>query len=60
MFTKENLISVEKMAYKEGLSQDEKDMKTTLFSMAEMVKVLYEYYLERKRLVQEKSLKNDK
>jgi hypothetical protein len=31
-----------------------------LFSMAEMVKVLYEDYLERKRSVQEKSSKNDK
>jgi hypothetical protein len=54
------LISVEKMASKEGLSQDEKDMRKTLFSMSEMVKVLYEDYLERKRSVQEKSSKNNK
>jgi hypothetical protein len=59
MFTKETLISVEKMAYKEGLSQHEKDMRKTLFAMSEMVKVLCEDYLERKRLVQEKYSKND-
>jgi hypothetical protein len=39
-------ISKEKMASKEGLYQDEKDMRKTLFAMAEMVKVLYEEYLE--------------
>jgi hypothetical protein len=60
MFTREKLILVEKMASKEGLSQDEKDMRKTLFAMVEMVKVLYEDYLERKRLVQEKASKNNK
>jgi hypothetical protein len=60
MFTKENFISVEKMASKEGLSQDEKDMRKTLFATAEMVKVFYEDYLERNISVQEKSSKNDK
>jgi hypothetical protein len=60
MFTREKHISVEKMASKEGLSQDEKDMRKTLFSMSEMVKVLYEDYLERKRSVQEKASKNNK
>ena len=48
------------MASKEGLSQDEKDMRKTLFSMSEMLKVLYEDYLERKRLVQETTSKNNK
>ena len=60
MFTRENLISVEKMASKEGLSQDEKDFRNTLFAMAEMVNVLYEDYLEKKRLIQGKYSKNDK
>jgi hypothetical protein len=46
MFTKEKDISREKMESKDGLSQDEKDMRKTLFSMSEMVKVLYEDYLE--------------
>jgi hypothetical protein len=60
MFTREKLISVEIMASKGGLYQDEKEMIKTLFVMAEMVKVLYEYYLEQKRSVEEKYLKNDK
>jgi hypothetical protein len=60
MFTREKYISIGKMASTEGLSQDEKDMRKTLFSMAEMVKVLYEDYLERKRSVQEKASKNNK
>jgi hypothetical protein len=60
MFTREKLIPVEKMSSKEGLSKDEKDMRKTLFSMSEMVKVLYGYYLEQKRSIQEKSSKNDK
>jgi hypothetical protein len=42
MITKEKL----KMASGEGLSQDEKEFQKTLFSMAEMVKVIYEDYLE--------------
>ena len=46
MFTKEDLISVEKMASKDRLSQDEKDIRKTLFSMAKTVKVLYEEYLK--------------
>jgi hypothetical protein len=49
MFTREKLISIEKITSKEGLSQDEKDIQKNLFSMSEMVKVLYEYYLEQKR-----------
>ena len=60
MFTRENLISSVKMVSKEGISQDNKDIRKTLFSMAEMVKVLYEEYLERKRSVQGKSSKNNK
>jgi hypothetical protein len=39
----------EKMESEEGLSLDEKEFRKTLFSMSEMVKVLYEDYLERKR-----------
>jgi hypothetical protein len=39
----------EKMASEEGLSQDEKEFQKTFFSMSEMMKVLYEDYLERKR-----------
>jgi hypothetical protein len=46
MFPREKLISVEKMVTKEGISQDAKDIRKTLFSMSEMVKVLYEDYLE--------------
>jgi hypothetical protein len=41
----------EKMASEEGISQDEKDFRKTLFAMSEMVQVLYEDYLERKRPV---------
>jgi hypothetical protein len=39
----------EKMASEEGLSQDEKEFRKTFLAMSEMVKVLYEDYLERKR-----------
>jgi hypothetical protein len=60
MFTRENNISVEEMESKEGLSQDDKDMQKALFYMSEMVKVLYEDYLQRKRSVQEKASKNNK
>jgi hypothetical protein len=38
----------EKMASEEGLSQDEKEFRKTFFAMSEMMKVLYEDYLERK------------
>jgi hypothetical protein len=40
----------ENMASEEGPSQDEKEFRKTFFSMSEMMKVLYEDYLERKRL----------
>jgi hypothetical protein len=60
MFNREKHISVDKMASKEELSQDEKDMRKTLFSMSEMVKVLYEDYLEWKRSIQVKTSKNNK
>jgi hypothetical protein len=43
-----------------GLSQDEKDFRNTLFAMVEMVKLLYEDYLEQKRSIQGKSSNNDK
>jgi hypothetical protein len=39
----------EKMASEEGMSQNEIELQKTLFSMSEMVKVLYEDYLECKR-----------
>jgi hypothetical protein len=38
------------MASEEGLSQDEKEFRKTFFTMLEMMKVLYEDYLEQKRL----------
>jgi hypothetical protein len=41
----------EKMASEEGISQDEKEFRKTFLAMLEMVKVLYEDYLERKRPV---------
>jgi hypothetical protein len=40
---------IENMASKEGLSLDEKEFRKTFFAMSEMMKVLYEDYLERKR-----------
>jgi hypothetical protein len=39
----------EKMASEEGLSQDEKGFQKTFFIVSEMMKVLYEDYLEQKR-----------
>jgi hypothetical protein len=36
----------ERMASEEGLSQDEKEFQKTFFAMLEMMKVLYDYYLE--------------
>jgi hypothetical protein len=36
----------EKMASEEGLSQDEKEFRKTFLAMSDMVKVLYEDYLE--------------
>jgi hypothetical protein len=39
----------ENMASEEGLSQDEKEFQKDLFSKSEMMKVLYEDYLERKK-----------
>jgi hypothetical protein len=41
----------EKMASEEGISQDEKEFRKTFLAMSEMVKVLYEDYLEWKRPV---------
>jgi hypothetical protein len=39
----------EKMALEEGISEDEKEFRKAFLAMSEMVKVLYEDYLERKR-----------
>jgi hypothetical protein len=39
----------EKMASENGLSNEEKEFRKTFFTMSEMMKVLYEDYLERKR-----------
>jgi hypothetical protein len=36
----------ERMASEEGLSQDEKEFRKTFFAMSEMMKLLYEDYLE--------------
>jgi hypothetical protein len=41
----------EKMASEEGIPQEEKEFRKTFFAMSEMVQVLYEDYLERKRPV---------
>jgi hypothetical protein len=41
----------EKMASEEGLSHDEIEFQKTFFAMSEMVKVLYDDYLERKRSI---------
>ena len=60
MLSGEELISRNKMASTGGLSQNEKEFRDSVFSMAEMVKVLYEDYLERKSTVQVKSSKNNK
>jgi hypothetical protein len=57
MLTREEHISRRKMASTGGLSQDEKKFRDSVFSMAEMVKVLYEDYLERKSTVQVESFK---
>jgi hypothetical protein len=46
MLDREEHISRRKMASTGGLSQDEKKFRDSVFSMAEMVKVLYEDYLE--------------
>ena len=37
------------MASEEGLSHDEKEFQKTFFAMSEMMKVLYDDYLEWKR-----------
>jgi hypothetical protein len=60
MLAREEHISRRKMASTGGLSQDEKEFRDSVFSMAEMVKVLYEDYLERKSTVQVKASKNNK
>jgi hypothetical protein len=41
----------ENMASEEGLYHDEKEFRKTFFAMSEMMKVLYEDYLEQKRPV---------
>jgi hypothetical protein len=41
----------EKMALEEGLYREEKEFQKTFFAMSEMMKILYEDYLERKRLI---------
>ena len=50
----------EKMTSEEGLSQNEREFQNTFFSMSEMVKVLYDDYLERKRPIQGESSKQAK
>ena len=48
------------LASEEGMSQNEIKLQKTLFVMSEMVKVLYENYLEWKRPFQGESSKQDK
>jgi hypothetical protein len=48
------------MGLEEGMSQNEIELQNTLFSMSEIVKVLYEDYLERKSPFQEESSKQVK
>jgi hypothetical protein len=60
MLSREEHISRRKMAYTGGLSQDKKKFIDSVFSMADMVKVLYEDYLEWKSTVQAKTSKNNK
>jgi hypothetical protein len=50
----------EKMASKEGLSQNEREFQRNYFAMSEMVKVLYDDYLERKRPIQGEYSKKEK
>jgi hypothetical protein len=47
----------DKMASEQGLSQDDKEFRKDLFSMSEMMKVLYEHYLEHMKPVLGKSSK---
>jgi hypothetical protein len=60
MLAREEIISREKMESTGGISQDEKEFINLVFSMVEMVKVLYQDYLERKSTVQVKASKNNK
>jgi hypothetical protein len=48
----------EKMASKEGLSHNEIEFQKSFFPMSEMVKVLYDDYLERKRPILGESSKS--
>ena len=50
----------EEMALEEGMSLNEIELQNTLFTMSEMVKVLYEYYLEPKRPFQGEYSKQEK
>jgi hypothetical protein len=50
----------EETASEECMSQNEIELQKNLFAMSEMVKVLYEEYLEQKRPFQGESSKQDK
>jgi len=58
--SRNNTSQSENMASEEGLSQNEREFQKTLFSMSEMVKVLFDYYLEWKRPIQGEYSKKDK
>jgi hypothetical protein len=48
------------MASEDGMSQNEIEFRKTFFAMSEMVKVLYDDYLEQKKTFQGESSKQDK
>ena len=48
------------MASEEGMSHNEIELQKNLFAMSEMVKVLYEDYMEQKRPFQGESSKQEK
>jgi hypothetical protein len=58
--SRERISQSEKMASEEGISQNEREFQKNFFAMLEMVKVLYDDYLEWKKPLQGESSKKDK